>query len=97
MLVPQVRVLRLDANLGPGQTPRALTERQLEIVHRFSQVAVFGLADQQMHVLRHDHVAIDAHPETQSHGFQAERKQVVEPGIGKFRFSPIATEGDEVD
>jgi len=47
-------------------------------------------------VLRHDHVAIDAHPETQSHGFQAEGKQVVEPGIGKFRFSPIAAEGDEV-
>jgi len=46
VLVPQVRVLRLDANLGPGQTLRALTERQLEIVHRFSQVAVFGLAEQ---------------------------------------------------
>jgi hypothetical protein len=47
-------------------------------------------------VLRHDHVAIDAHAETQSHGFQAEGKQVVEPGVGKFRFSSIAAEGDEV-
>ena len=57
---------------------------------------MFGLADHQMHVLRHDHVAINAHPEMQSHGFQAEGKQIVEPGVGKFRFSSIASEGDEV-
>jgi len=76
MLVPQVRVPLLDANLGFRQTPHLLTERQLQIMHRISQGAVIRVADKQMDVLRHDHVAIDPHLELAPHCLQAHRKEI---------------------
>jgi hypothetical protein len=57
---------------------------------------VLGFVDQQMNMLRHDHVSINAHGEAAAHVLQTQNKQVIGMGRAKVALSAVATEGEEV-
>jgi hypothetical protein len=65
-------------------------------MHCVGQCALTGLAEQQVNVLGHDHVSVDAHLELAPHAFQTKREQIVNRDVDKIGPPTIATEGDEV-
>ena len=49
-----------------------------------------------MHVLGHDHGAVDAHAEAPSHGFEAEKEEIEDGRRSEVTVAVITGEGDKV-
>src|SRR5271157_4194029 len=70
--------------------------RLFDGLHRAGQRSVFRFADQQMHVLGHDHIADYIEVVASPALFQRDFKQMHRAGARQQRLTLVATEGDEV-
>src|SRR5271157_6417479 len=77
-------------------TNKTAGNRLLDGLHGAGQRSVLRLADQQMHVLGHDHVTDEIEVVAPSALFQRDFKQVHRARTGQQWVTLIATEGDEV-
>ena len=77
-LVAHVAVI--VALLPKNTRPQTLGERQLQIVHSICQKSALRLTQQQVHVLGHDDVSVDAQGEATAHLFQNLDEEIVHGG-----------------
>jgi hypothetical protein len=75
---------------------QALRVGQLEVVDRVCEQALSWLAQEKMHVVRHDHEGVDTQIELSAHAFQNLDKQVAAIRGTQTRAAMIASERDEV-
>ena len=61
-----------------------------------ARVSRSGLADQQVNVLRHDYISVNAQGEAAARVFQAAQKQVAGLGRVKIGLSMVTTESEKV-
>src|SRR5271157_1448208 len=77
-------------------TNQTAGNRLLDGLHGAGQRSVLRLADQQMHVLGHDHVTDEIEVVSPSALFQRDFKQMHRTWTCQQRLTLVATEGDEV-
>ena len=75
------------------QSPRYRLFHRLQCMR---QRTPLWLTEQQMHVLRHNHISGDLKAVLATHSFQRGLKQALRVGCRQKRLTPIAAEGHEV-
>jgi hypothetical protein len=78
----------------PQHPPR---ESLLNRLHDTGRVALLRFADQQVDVLRHDHVAYDNETVALTYLFEDTQEKITPPGTAQPALSMIATAGNEVE
>ncbi len=91
-VIPDIEIVvtLLPEVIGPAnQSPRYALLQRFE---RIGERSLSGLADQQVHVFRHDHVAVDAQLETPSDALKRNLKRMLCQRIAERLSATVAAE-----
>ncbi len=95
-IIPDVEVVIPLLPEVLGTADQSARNPLLQRLDRIGEHVPLRLAEQQMHMFRHDHVAIDAEPEAASHALQGQFKSSFSAGLIQQPKAMITREGDEM-
>ena len=94
--VPVVVALLPEAARLEPQAAHTFRERKFQIVHGVGQAVLRRLTQEQVDVLGHHHLSVNAHLETATHVFESFHEAIEEFGGREKGLAMVATESDKV-